>query len=74
MIRFFYTCMPARIRDVAVETTLSIVPTEFIDSVDPALDNLVFLDDGDNVTFANGTNIPYCGGQSKYLQKIKTFI
>lgn len=46
---------------------------EFIDSVDPALDILAFLDDGDNETFANGTNIPYCGGQSKYLQPYQSF-
>lgn len=58
---------------MAVETTLSIVPMEFIDSVDPALDILAFLDDGDNETFANGTNIPYCGGQSKYLQPYQSF-
>lgn len=52
--------MLARIRDVAVETTLSIVQTEFNDSADPDLDSRAFRDNGDNVTFASGTNIPCC--------------
>lgn len=63
--------MPARKRDVAVDTTLSIVPTEFNDSADPDLDSRAFRDNGDNVTFANGTNIPHCGGHSKYLNFIR---
>ena len=47
-----------RRRDVAVDAILFIVPTDVSDSLDPARDKRVLRDDGDNVTLANGTNIP----------------
>lgn len=61
------TCALIRKREVAVEVILPSVPTEVSDSFDPDRERRGFRADGDSETLANGTNIPYCGGQSKYL-------
>lgn len=59
-------------RDVVVEAILFKVPTDVKDSLELALDNRdVLRQDGDSVTFANGTKTPYFGGHSKYLQTKK---
>jgi len=57
-----------RMRDVAVVAMLFMVPIEVRDSRDPVLERRVFFDDGDSETFAIGTNTPYLGLHSKYLQ------
>lgn len=64
------TCALIRKRDVAVEAMLPSVPTDVRDSFDPDRDRRGFRADGDNETLANGTNMPNCGGQSKYLKKL----
>ena len=58
-----------RSREVLVVAILFIVPTDVRDSFELALERRAFLDDGDNVTFAIGTKIPYLAGHSKYLEK-----
>jgi len=63
-----YTWAFMRMRDVAVVAMLFMVPIEVSDSLDPVLERRVFLDDGDSETFAIGTNTPYLGLHSKYLQ------
>lgn len=55
----------ARNRDVAVDATLPIVPTDTRDSFEPALDKRFIFDDGDNDTLATGTNIPFLSGHEK---------
>ena len=67
------TCALIRKRDVAVEAILPSVPTEVRDSFDPDRDKRGFRADGDNETLANGTNMPNCGGQSKYLKELLNF-
>lgn len=52
------TCALIRKRDVAVDAMLPSVPTDVNDSFEPERDKRVLRDDGDNVTFANGTKIP----------------
>lgn len=50
---------------------LPIVPTDVSDSFDPDRDRRGFRADGDSETLASGTKMPYCAGQSKYLQEKK---
>lgn len=64
------TCALIRKREVAVEAILPIVPTDVRDSFDPDRERRGFRADGDSDTLANGTNMPYCAGHSKYLKEI----
>lgn len=57
-----------RRRDVFVVAMLFMVPIEVSDSREPVRESLVFLDDGDKETLAIGTNTPYLGLHSKYLE------
>lgn len=55
----------ARNREVAVDVTLPIVPTDMRDSLEPARDMRLSFDDGESVTLATGTKIPFLSGQEK---------
>lgn len=60
-----------RKRDVFVDVMLPIVPIvpiEVSDSLEPARDIRGLRANGDNDTFAKGTNIPWFDGQLKYLK------
>lgn len=60
-----------RILDVTVvDAMLPRVPIEVSDSFELARDNRegVLRADGDRVTLASGTKMPYLSGHSKYLQ------
>lgn len=61
------TCALIRSLEVAVVAIELIVPTEVRDSLEPDRDRRVFREDGESVTLAIGTNIPYLAGHSKYL-------
>lgn len=54
-----------------MEAMLPRVPIEVSDSLEPARDNRdgVFFDEGDKVTLATGTKMPYLSGHSKYLKQ-----
>lgn len=66
-----------RILDVTVvDAILPSVPIEVSDSLELARDNRdgVLRADGDSVTLARGTNIPYLSGHSKYLREVDYII
>lgn len=52
------TCALMRKRDVFVDVMLPMVPIELSDSFELARDKRGLRDNGDNDTFARGTNIP----------------
>lgn len=66
------TCALMRSLEVAVVVIELIVPTDVSDSFEPERDSRAFREEGDSVTFAIGTNIPYLSGQSKYLRYKKS--
>lgn len=65
------TCALMRSLEVAVVAIELIVPTEVRDSLEPDRDRRAFREEGDSVTLAIGTKMPYLSGQSKYLREGK---
>lgn len=62
-----FLCALMRSLEVAVVAIELIVPTDVSDSFEPDRDRRAFREEGDSVTLAIGTKMPYLSGHSKYL-------
>lgn len=60
-----FLCALMRSLEVAVVAIELIVPTDVSDSFEPDRDRRAFREEGDSVTLAIGTNMPYLSGHSK---------